>query len=233
MNSRIRHIPVDGDASDTPPLRWLALRLSAHWPLKLIVGTLLTAGFFAIYFMLQHAPVRPLTIMPVTPIDDAIAFQPWAVLLYVSLWIYIPITPSLEEDRRELLRYCGVMAGICGVGILCFVVWPTAVIRPAAEPSYPWVYRVLTSIDGTANACPSLHAASAVFAGLLNHRLVRTWAAGQILILVNWCWCVGILYATLATRQHVFIDLVAGAALGLAAYVVYRSLPREQLETKT
>jgi membrane-associated phospholipid phosphatase len=31
---------------------------------------------------------------------------------------------------------------------------------------------------------------------------------------LNWIWCLGILYSTVATRQHVFLDVLAGAALG-------------------
>jgi len=34
--------------------------------------------------------------------------------------------------------------------------------------------------------------------------------------LINACWCVGICYSTLATKQHLLIDVLAGAALGLA-----------------
>jgi membrane-associated phospholipid phosphatase len=31
---------------------------------------------------------------------------------------------------------------------------------------------------------------------------------------LSWLWCLGILYSTLATKQHVAVDMVAGIALG-------------------
>ena len=40
--------------------------------------------------------------------------------------------------------------------------------------------------------------------------------APRWLALINACWCVGICYSTLATKQHLLIDVLAGAALGLA-----------------
>ena len=38
--------------------------------------------------------------------------------------------------------------------------------------------------------------------------------APRWLALINVCWCVGICYSTLATKQHLLIDVLAGAALG-------------------
>ena len=47
-------------------------------------------------------------------------------------------------------------------------------------------------------------------------RLLRYLGAPHWLRALNWLWCLGILYSTLATKQHVAIDLYAGVALGLA-----------------
>jgi membrane-associated phospholipid phosphatase len=45
--------------------------------------------------------------------------------------------------------------------------------------------------------------------------------AGRGLRALNWLWCAGILYSTVATRQHVALDVLAGAALGAAVAVVH------------
>jgi membrane-associated phospholipid phosphatase len=37
----------------------------------------------------------------------------------------------------------------------------------------------------------------------------------------NWLWCLGILYSTVAIRQHVALDVLAGAGLGAAVAVVH------------
>jgi len=72
----------------------------------------------------------------------------------------------------------------------------------------------LKSADAVGNACPSLHVAFAVFSGAWMGRLLRLMGAGWVVRAVNVLWCLGIVFSTMATRQHVFLDVVAGAALG-------------------
>jgi len=75
-------------------------------------------------------------------------------------------------------------------------------------------YSILQRVDASGNACPSLHVAFAIFTACWMHRLLRRDGSGRAVRVGNWLWCAGILYSTLATRQHVAIDVVAGAALG-------------------
>jgi membrane-associated phospholipid phosphatase len=43
------------------------------------------------------------------------------------------------------------------------------------------------------------------------------------ILIINGMWCIGIVYSTLATRQHVAVDVLAGIVLGgLAAYLSLR-----------
>jgi membrane-associated phospholipid phosphatase len=56
--------------------------------------------------------------------------------------------------------------------------------------------------------------AFAVFTAFWFARLLRQMQAGRLAQALNWLWCLGILYSTLATRQHVALDVLAGAALG-------------------
>jgi len=84
----------------------------------------------------------------------------------------------------------------------------------------------LQSVDGSGNACPSLHVAFAVFSALELDRILRRMGAHGLARGLSWGWCAGILYSTLATRQHVAIDLFAGAALGVAGAVLHLSLRR-------
>jgi membrane-associated phospholipid phosphatase len=72
----------------------------------------------------------------------------------------------------------------------------------------------LKTMDVAANACPSLHAAFAVFTAIWLERQLRELHVGRLVRALNWLWCLGILYSTLATRQHVALDTLAGAALG-------------------
>ena len=81
-------------------------------------------------------------------------------------------------------------------------------------------------MDASGNACPSLHVATAVFSGVWLNRILREINAPRALRAFNWLWCVGIVYSTLATKQHVALDMLAGAVLGLAAALLSLKLFR-------
>jgi membrane-associated phospholipid phosphatase len=63
--------------------------------------------------------------------------------------------------------------------------------------------------------------AFAVFSAVWFERVLRQMGASRPVRALNWLWCLGILYSTMAIRQHVFLDVIAGAALGLAVVGVH------------
>jgi membrane-associated phospholipid phosphatase len=190
---------------------WLGRRLKAHWRFKLMAGTIIFISFFVGYFLLLNVHVFPVREMPVTSLDRLIAFQPDALLLYLSLYLYVPLAPWLLDNKRDLDACCLALSGLGLVGLVIFLFWPTAIPRPDSA-----AYRPLISIDKPGNACPSLHAAFAVFSAICIDRLARHLGDRGLVRSLSWLWCLGILYATLATKQHVAVDLVAGTVLGSA-----------------
>jgi len=214
---------LSNNSRQAPWFRQVATALPRHMLMKGIGTTLFISLFFIAYFYLLKQPAYPTRMMPFTFLDRLIGFQPMALPLYFSLWIYVSLPPALLETRRELYGYALAMAGTCLVGLLVFYVWPTVV--PVADidwAQYPDV-NFLKSIDASGNACPSLHVAAAVFTGVWLHHLLRRFGTPQWLILFNWLWCIGIVYSTLATRQHVVVDVLAGLSLGIpAAYLSLR-----------
>jgi membrane-associated phospholipid phosphatase len=191
--------------------------------LKSIGTTLFISLFFIAYFYLLKEPAYSAAVMPITFLDRLISFQPMALPLYISLWVYVSLPPALLATRRELYGYGMAMAGTCLAGLLVFYFWPT--ITPVADidwSQYPEV-DFLKNIDAAGNALPSLHVATAVFSGVWLHHLLRRVGTPPWLIIFSWLWCVGIVYSTLATRQHVAVDVFAGLGLGLlAAYLSLR-----------
>lgn len=188
---------------------WLVARLKAHWRFKLIAGAIIVIAFFIGYFLLLRFHIFPVREMPTTTLDLLIAFQPAALPLYLSLYLYLPIAPWMLEDKRDLNACCLAFSGLCLVGLLIFLFWPTAIPRPDSA-----AYRPLIAIDRRGNACPSLHAAFAVFSAICIDRLARHLGDRGLARSLSWLWCLGILYSTLATKQHVAVDMVAGIALG-------------------
>lgn len=199
------------------------------WPAKFIGTTLGMTVFFVVYFWLLHHPQFPITIMPLTAVDRLITFRPEALLLYVSLWFYVSLPPALLTDRRELWSYLMAATLLCVIGCAFFLFWPTAVpVFPLDSPRDSF-FSILQRVDASGNACPSLHVAFAVFTACWMHRLLREMNAGALARAANWLWCVGILYSTIATRQHVAIDVAAGALLGAVVAMGHLRLHRKRM----
>ncbi len=196
-------------------------RIFTWWPVKMAGTTLGMAAFFAAYFWVLNHPLYPVTVMPLTAVDRWIGFQPWTLPLYLSLWVYVSLVPALMVDRRELIS-CGVAwTALSAAGLGIFLLWPTAVPPAAVNWSQHPSFAFLKSADAAGNACPSLHVAFAVFSAVWFARLLREMGAGPAARALNWLWCLGILFSTIATRQHVSLDVLAGAALGAAVAAVH------------
>jgi membrane-associated phospholipid phosphatase len=208
----------------TPEAGWLHqawIRSLKWWPAKMIGMTLGIALFFAAYFWVLHHPLFPVTIMPLTAVDRLIGFRPEVLPLYLSLWLYVSLAPALMIERREIMSYAIAAVGMSLIGLGIFLMWPTTVVWSDADQSRHPAFAFLKTVDASGNVCPSLHVAFAVFTAVCLARLLRQMGAGRIVCAFNWLWCLGILYSTVAIRQHVALDVLAGAGLGIVVAVVH------------
>ena len=74
----------------------------------------------------------------------------------------------------------------------------------------------LKATDAGGNAFPSLHVAFAVFSAMVLARQLRSVRAPAWVRALNLLWALGIVYSTLATRQHVLLDVLGGTLLAFA-----------------
>ena len=190
------------------------------WPAKMIGTALGMALFFIAYFWVLHHPLFSVTTMPLTAADRLIRFRPGALPFYLSLWLYVSLVPALLIERRELDSYVLAAAGMSAVGLGIFFLWPTIVYWSDVDWSQHPAFAFLQSLDASGNACPSMHVAFAVFTACWLGRLLRQMDAVRAVRAANWLWCLGILYSTIAIRQHVVLDVLAGAALGAVVALV-------------
>lgn len=201
--------------------RELKTRAGILWLLKMLGTTSGIAAFFYAYFWVMRHPLSAVTVMPLTWIDGLVAFFPQSLFVYASLWIYIGLGTSFAKDLRELLAFGAASLAMTVVGLAVFVAAPTKVPDiPIDLVQYP-LLAFLKEVDVSGNACPSLHAAFAVFTAFVLHRLLTEIRAARALLAGNALWCLGIVYSAMATRQHVALDVIAGAALAGVAWVVY------------
>lgn len=203
-------------------LRRAGRALLAHGTLKGVGTTVIMTGFFTAYFYLLNHPAGPVTTMPLTPVDRWIGFQPWALPLYLSLWVYVCLPAMLMDSRRELLRFGAGIVAVCLVGLAIFHAWPTRVPPMTAYYAGHPDFALLRGIDAAGNACPSLHVASAVFAAAWFERVFRRLGVDRRANWLSWLWCALIVYSTMAVKQHVLIDVLCGAPLGLAGALAAR-----------
>ena len=187
------------------------------WWLKAAGTALFMVLFFQAYFYLLRQPARAVFIMPSTAIDQAIAFSaPW-VLVYFSLWVYVSLPSALQCNGRNLLWHAMGFFVLCLTGLLFYYFFPTTLEQPTFDWSAMPVGKVLQALDQAGNVFPSMHVASALFACLWVRRELRRIQAPQWLHAANMLWCGAIVYSTLAIKQHVVLDVVAGLASGAAA----------------
>jgi membrane-associated phospholipid phosphatase len=192
----------------------LFTRISSHVWLKAVVTPLFMTGFFIAYFAILRSPSSPPVEMPLTAPDHWIAFQPFALIPYASLWLYVILPSALMIRFRELLGHALGAAGLSVAGLVIFRIWPTTTPPANIDWSAHPQMQFLKSMDASGNACPSLHVAFAVFAALWLARMLTRMRAGSLAHFLNVLWAVLIVYSTLATRQHVALDALAGALLG-------------------
>jgi membrane-associated phospholipid phosphatase len=176
--------------------------------------TLFTGLFFIGYFYVQRHPAHTPTIMPMTKLDLMIPFQPQALLAYVSLWIYVGIGPGLQRTYAALSQYALWMAGLCVGGLMIFYLWPTQVPPLKWDATGLSGFAVLHRMDEASNACPSMHVAVAIFTLVRIDEVLRSTGSPRLLRLLNAAWFILIAYSTLAIKQHVTLDVAAGALLG-------------------
>jgi len=202
-------------------------RFKSQWVIKSLGTTGGIAGFMWVYFWLLRHPIFPVTVMPLTWVDHAIRFQSWSLIPYASLWIYISLVPGLLQLRREMAPYLSAVALLSLIGFTIFWFWPTAVPPPDVDwARYPSI-EFLKTMDASGNACPSLHVAFSVLTALWLQRILKQLRAPWPPKLLNVCWCCLIAWSTLATKQHVMVDVETGAILGwLVAALYLYVLPR-------
>jgi PAP2 superfamily len=213
------HRPAPAGDKPALPAPWTAqfgLRMKRYFLLKLVGISLFMWVFFIGYFHVLRHPAVPVTEMPLTALDHLIPFHPAAIGPYLSLWLYVGIAPGLLLRFWPLVVYGAWSAALCLTGLAVFFLAPTAVPKQAIAVNvaeHP-AFALLQGIDAAGNACPSLHVATATFAVIWIQRLLRDMGAPAALRAINLGWFLLIVHSTLAIKQHVVLDVVAGALLG-------------------
>lgn len=203
--------------------RLLWRRVRSLWVLKMLGTMAGIGGFFVLYFWTQqHTAARAVT-LPATWIDDWIGVHQLALLPYVSLWLYVSLAPAFAAHGGALRAYLAGAATIAGLGLASYWIFPT--VTPAFDVDWTQhpMLQFLKQSDPGGNAFPSLHVAFACYTARVIGSQLASLGAPRWARRFNGLWCLLIVYSTLATRQHVFVDVLGGLLLAqLALCLVWR-----------
>lgn len=193
----------------------LAQRLVTLWWLKALGTTGFMFAFFWAYFAVLHNPLTQPVVMPVTWLDRQIGFSALAFPAYVSLWVYVSLPPALLPNLRRLLHFGAWISVMCLFCLAIFWAFPTSAphfeVDLVAHPEFG----VIRGLDAPNNAFPSLHVASAVFTAVWLHRLFAELRLPGVLTWLSAAQCSAIIWSTIATRQHVALDVAGGILVGV------------------
>lgn len=210
------------------PPTWYALlwqRVLTLWLLKMVGTTVGISSFFVLYFWTMESTAHRAVTVPLSAVDAWVGLQQWAVVPYGSLWLYVSLAPALAANTAALRAYVAGAAAIVLIAMATYWLLPT--VTPAFDVDWSQhpMLQFLKSADAGGNAFPSLHVAFAFYtARVIGSQLgslgAPRWARG-----LNWAWCVAIVHSTLATHQHVFLDVLGGLATTSLALTLIWSEP--------
>lgn len=210
------------------PRAWYRLlwqRVLTLWFLKMVSTTVAISGFFVLYFWTMESTAHRAVTVPLSAVDAWVGLQQWTLVPYGSLWLYVSLAPAFAANTAALRAYAAGAAAIVVLAMATYWLFPTATPTFDVDWSQHPMLQFLKSADAGGNAFPSLHVAFAFYTALviasqLGSLGAPRWARG-----LNWAWCAAIVHSTLATHQHVFLDVLGGLATTYLALTLIWSEP--------
>jgi len=198
-------------------------RWSSEWRLKAALSALLTVAFWLVYYWAERRPVAHVLIVPASALDRALPLVPVAAWIYLSQFATAPLILCLAASRRAVLAVAAGVALMASFSFLAYFLLPTTIDRAVAATSTDAAYGLVVGWDQPRNACPSLHAGFAIFLSACAWALSRGFRHRAAGVAAFWLWALAVLLSTLLIRQHVAIDLAAGAVVGAFSFWSIRS----------
>jgi membrane-associated phospholipid phosphatase len=152
----------------------------------------------------------PLRLTP-SPIDNFIPFTSWAIWIYHSQFVFLLLSIYIIKKPENLSHTFYAMAMACLLSFAIFIIYPTTIPRlvQTSDGLTAKAFQILYSIDSAANCFPSLHVSLACLSAIGVFHEKKRFSAFAIL------WACLIAFSTMATKQHYFVDVIAGLAIAI------------------
>lgn len=156
-----------------------------------------------------------------SPLDTAIPFLPWTISVYFGCYVFwiVNYIVCVRLGKERAWRFLSADFAAKLICLVCFLVFPTTNTRPEVSGASIWdaLMRFLYHVDSADNLFPSIHCLTSWFCyiGLRGQKAVPRWYRTFSCI-----FALAVFVSTLTTKQHVLIDVAAGAALAEGMYWV-------------
>lgn len=151
-------------------------------------------------------------------LDARLPFVPGFALPYFSAYILGLMGYILMIGHPGLGSVLWGYLFLVVVGSLCYVLFPSTVIRREdmkVTGMSTWMLTQFQKLSGPYNVFPSMHFGYSLFSALVGWHYYGL-PTGLVLIL----WALLIALATLLTKQHYILDLAGGLVVGALAYML-------------
>jgi len=155
-----------------------------------------------------------------TALDQALPLVPEAVWFYLLLYAFPPTLFLLwwrrPETRNGIGRFFLALWIATAVAVACYLIWPLRFPYPETPDTFSG--RFLTfflsfDFDPSANKFPAFHATLPILCCLaMRGGISRSW------MILAWGFAAAISLSAFLVEQHLVMDVVAGVALGFAAW---------------
>ena len=185
---------------------------------KYVAGALTVLLSALLYIVPNRWQAVPPEYLTLSSIDNAVPFWPASGLVYISIYFFLTATFVALRDFAVVSRFVYACLFAQVIAAVCFVVWPIVYPRelylaPTASRLDAEILELVRSMDTPANCLPSLHVSTAVLCAVAL-RADRDTRLGALIALP-------LALSTLTFKQHYFVDVLAGLALGLLAGLVF------------
>jgi membrane-associated phospholipid phosphatase len=201
-----------------------------HWPAvpnkflaRLPFGAFILFWLVTTYGIPNRYGIIDPTPVPLTAVDNLIPLQIWTIWIYVGTYFAVGAV-FLTAKERDALDMFYTLVFSAAASFFFFTFLPTSIDRalyPIPEDITGLSVAVLKHIrevDVSVNCAPSMHVVMG-WAVVLGTRMHRRW--------IQWCGIImglAIIYSTMSTKQHYFLDAVSGTMLALGSYLAARRL---------
>ena len=168
--------------------------------------------------------------LPKIALDDRIPIVSVFIIPYIWSYAYWAMGPMVVSkcEKEHFADYMAANLVACLAGVLALAFFPTYMDRVAeglyAVPENPTIFDRIRmfwySLDGSAmayNLLPSFHCINSTlcYLGVAGRKEIPVWFRVYSLVTTF------LIYAsTVYVKQHYFLDIITGAALAIAAYIV-------------